>query len=692
MNYDCTQMTVDDVAKWLLKLGYGNSVVDKFTENAINGEVLADNLSGDDLKEELGITQLGYRKKLLKDIGELASGKHRLELPCGVPTFRFYIDIANCPFPSANLDKFIERLKAKVAEKVGYDDWQQAPHEGYYFVQKTDEKESFHKAMRAMNFRSVYVGSKSGSDDHALRDIISTLIRATDINRSRTIVVLVTGDSDIHQSIRDCAEKFPFVVLVHNRQAIEGLISILPPSRRINIDTEIRTPDDAPPSPVAVRSVTAPPVAPVEVVPKSTVNLEVVRDPPAIQKCVVSPAMTNDVVPERPATVEAVPVKPVIPATPLDTELASKSVMLPVTADSDFHSNGTTSTLITDPLANIHIPPPIARPVSLDSLTASHPPAHANVSAPNVILDILESKPFVNFSGATKPASSETSQTSNAHSTEVTPAVTPTKETKATKKEVSKETKETKEPKETKETKVKPNGSTASKKVVMATSADIVRAGSPGSKQITTQVLTAPLPAEKKKQTQGHGYGYGFAHNRKTEICRHWKNGNKCDKSKELCDYAHGEDDLQQRKNELCKDHFNNKTGCPKANCPFAHSEDELPEDVRAHLRTHMCKLGAECKKGKACHFAHSRDELPERIRETYKTKLCRDFHEKKCTFGDQCRDAHGEPDQTGERVPQNKRYPYPCKHYEEGFCFNGKLCNFLHVRKKKGAAEVSKK
>ncbi|ORY48109.1 hypothetical protein BCR33DRAFT_714539 [Rhizoclosmatium globosum] len=54
---------VEQVAQWVLDIGGTQDVADRFVENAIDGTVLI-SLSPDDLKNELGVKQLGIRKKM----------------------------------------------------------------------------------------------------------------------------------------------------------------------------------------------------------------------------------------------------------------------------------------------------------------------------------------------------------------------------------------------------------------------------------------------------------------------------------------------------------------------------------------------------------------------------------------------------------------------------------------------------
>ncbi|KAJ3081070.1 hypothetical protein HDU99_006661 [Rhizoclosmatium hyalinum] len=61
---------VEQVAQWVLDIGGTQDVADRFVEHAIDGTVLI-SLSPDDLKNELGVKQLGIRKKMEKAIAKM---------------------------------------------------------------------------------------------------------------------------------------------------------------------------------------------------------------------------------------------------------------------------------------------------------------------------------------------------------------------------------------------------------------------------------------------------------------------------------------------------------------------------------------------------------------------------------------------------------------------------------------------
>lgn len=69
-----TSWTVDDVSQWLLDQGLGK-FVGVFEENAIDGECLLQ-LDNSMLKDDLGITQLGYRTRITSRVTALKQAVH----------------------------------------------------------------------------------------------------------------------------------------------------------------------------------------------------------------------------------------------------------------------------------------------------------------------------------------------------------------------------------------------------------------------------------------------------------------------------------------------------------------------------------------------------------------------------------------------------------------------------------------
>jgi hypothetical protein len=64
-----TSWSVDDVCFWLMSEGLGN-FLDKFKENEVDGECLY-SLDNKLLKDDLGITALGHRSRILKRVEAL---------------------------------------------------------------------------------------------------------------------------------------------------------------------------------------------------------------------------------------------------------------------------------------------------------------------------------------------------------------------------------------------------------------------------------------------------------------------------------------------------------------------------------------------------------------------------------------------------------------------------------------------
>ena len=64
-----TSWSADDVAQWLVEQGLGQ-FVEIFQENLVDGECLMV-LDNSLLKEDLGITALGHRSRILKRVKEL---------------------------------------------------------------------------------------------------------------------------------------------------------------------------------------------------------------------------------------------------------------------------------------------------------------------------------------------------------------------------------------------------------------------------------------------------------------------------------------------------------------------------------------------------------------------------------------------------------------------------------------------
>lgn len=91
----------------------------------------------------------------------------------------------------------------------------------------------------------------------------------------------------------------------------------------------------------------------------------------------------------------------------------------------------------------------------------------------------------------------------------------------------------------------------------------------------------------------------------KLKLCRHYEKG-KCDKSKEICNYAHGEDDLRELKKECI-----NRLKCFKKDCNFNHPNGWNYKDnlkICDYYKNGYCINEANCK------FRHDNEELEEII------------------------------------------------------------------------------
>ena len=65
------EWSVEDVGEWMEELGFGKMKA-SFIENYISGLELVE-LTNDELKDDLGVTALGVRKGLLREIAKLKS-------------------------------------------------------------------------------------------------------------------------------------------------------------------------------------------------------------------------------------------------------------------------------------------------------------------------------------------------------------------------------------------------------------------------------------------------------------------------------------------------------------------------------------------------------------------------------------------------------------------------------------------
>ena len=69
-----TSWSVNDVGQWLLEQGLGK-FIEVFEENAIDGECLLQ-LDNTMLKDDLGISQLGYRTRITSRVNSLRQSVH----------------------------------------------------------------------------------------------------------------------------------------------------------------------------------------------------------------------------------------------------------------------------------------------------------------------------------------------------------------------------------------------------------------------------------------------------------------------------------------------------------------------------------------------------------------------------------------------------------------------------------------
>ena len=72
-----TSWSVDDVSQWLVEKGLGQ-FIDIFRDNLVDGECLMV-LDNTLLKEDLGITALGHRSRIVKRVNELKSSFEPLQ-------------------------------------------------------------------------------------------------------------------------------------------------------------------------------------------------------------------------------------------------------------------------------------------------------------------------------------------------------------------------------------------------------------------------------------------------------------------------------------------------------------------------------------------------------------------------------------------------------------------------------------
>lgn len=102
----------------------------------------------------------------------------------------------------------------------------------------------------------------------------------------------------------------------------------------------------------------------------------------------------------------------------------------------------------------------------------------------------------------------------------------------------------------------------------------------------------------------------------KTVLCRRWSASGSCS-YKELCDYAHGNEELRRNLNKhyyraiRCK----NQDHCPFGDeCHYAHNEMEMlfhPDLYKTKECNYYNTSSADsCSKGDLCSFAHGKDEL----------------------------------------------------------------------------------
>jgi hypothetical protein len=98
--------------------------------------------------------------------------------------------------------------------------------------------------------------------------------------------------------------------------------------------------------------------------------------------------------------------------------------------------------------------------------------------------------------------------------------------------------------------------------------------------------------------------------NYKLKLCRHYEKG-KCDKSKENCNYAHGNDDLREFKKECI-----NGLKCFKKDCNFNH-----PNGWNYKYNLKICDYykNGYCINEANCKFRHDDDELEDIENEEHK-------------------------------------------------------------------------
>lgn len=102
----------------------------------------------------------------------------------------------------------------------------------------------------------------------------------------------------------------------------------------------------------------------------------------------------------------------------------------------------------------------------------------------------------------------------------------------------------------------------------------------------------------------------------KTVLCRRWSASGACS-YKELCDYAHGNEELRRN---LSKHYYRairckNQERCPFGDeCHYAHNEMEMlfhPDLYKTKECNYYNSSSADsCSKGDLCSFAHGKDEL----------------------------------------------------------------------------------
>ncbi len=92
--------------------------------------------------------------------------------------------------------------------------------------------------------------------------------------------------------------------------------------------------------------------------------------------------------------------------------------------------------------------------------------------------------------------------------------------------------------------------------------------------------------------------------NWKQTLCKYYQDGT-CNKDKRLCDYAHGEKDLQLYKTSICE--YHRKGRCREGSkCTFAHGS----VDRRVKCKFHF-EFRDGCLQGDNCTFSHVKGRLP---------------------------------------------------------------------------------